>query len=168
MAASFLNSTQASGEDTNHVVGLGQRPRVAGFLGNLKGMAESSAKHILVLADSVYPISMTRGTTEVKRDAFFENIDSFVSRKMIASGVTTPVANQASGNHSVFTFALLKVLRDNQDPYVTSKQLFDRLLHVMSNYTDVKPEWGTVPNTGDEGSGEFTFILRSASARAGQ
>ena len=96
-----------------------------------------------------------------QRDEYFETIDSYVSRKMIASGVSTPTSNESSGGHSVFAWELVAILEQNQDPYITSQQLFDRLSRALVGKSDRAPEWGTVPDAGDEGSGEFTFILRS-------
>ncbi|MCH7929444.1 MAG: caspase family protein [Proteobacteria bacterium] len=131
----------------------------------LKGMAADednpSAKHVLVIVDSVFPVTRTRGVPRRKRDEYFETIDSYVSRKMISSGVSKPTPNERSGEHSVFADELVKILEANQEPYITSQQLFDKLTQRILVTSDQKPEWGTVPNAGDEGSGEFTFILRS-------
>ena len=131
----------------------------------LKGMAADednpSAKHVLVIVDSVFPVTKTRGVSRRKRDEYFDTIDSYVSRKMISSGVSKPTPNERSGEHSVFADELVKILEANQEPYITSQQLFDKLTQRILVTSDQKPEWGTVPNAGDEGSGEFTFILRS-------
>ncbi len=135
---------------------------------NLKGMAERSAKHVLVIADSVFPIATRRGVSRRQRDEYFETIDSYVSRKMIASGVSTPTSNEGSGGHSVFAWELLTILEENQDTYITSQQLFDRLSRALVGKADRAPEWGTVPDAGDEGSGEFTFILRSRPGAAAE
>lgn len=135
---------------------------------NLKGMAEKSAKHVLVIVDSVFPITRTRGVPKSKRDEYFETIDSYVSRKMISSGVSKPTPNDRSGGHSVFADELVKTLEENQEPYITSQQLFDKLTQRILVTSDQVPEWGTVPNAGDEGSGEFTFILRSKPVAAAE
>ncbi|MCH9019962.1 MAG: caspase family protein [Proteobacteria bacterium] len=131
----------------------------------LKGMAADednpSAKHVLVIVDSVFPVTKTRGVSRRKRDEYFDTIDSYVSRKMISSGVSKPTPNERSGEHSVFADELVKILEANQEPYITSQQLFDKLTQRILVTSDQQPEWGTVPNAGDEGSGEFTFILRS-------
>ena len=131
----------------------------------LKGMAADednpSAKHVLVIVDSVFPVTKTRGVSRRKRDEYFDTIDSYVSRKMISSGVSKPTPNERSGGHSVFADELVKILEANQEPYITSQQLFDKLTQRILVTSDQQPEWGTVPNAGDEGSGEFTFILRS-------
>ena len=118
--------------------------------------------------DSVFPVTKMRGVPRRKRDEYFDTIDSYVSRKMISSGVSKPTPNDRSGGHSVFADELVKILEANQDPYITSQQLFDRLTQRILVTSDQKPEWGTVPNAGDEGSGEFTFILRSKPVAAAE
>jgi hypothetical protein len=135
---------------------------------NLAGM---QAKHVIVIADSAFPVAVDRGTAYAQTteggtpcsadDRYFEEIDSWATRKLIVSGVLTPEANKDSGDNSVFAQQLVRVLEENRDCYITSKQLYDRLSRNVSGMSDQKPEWGTVANAGDEGSGEFTFILRA-------
>ena len=105
---------------------------------------------------------MTRGaeTQNDQADKFFLNIDKYPSRKIIASGGTEPVDAAGSGGHSVFAYYLIKSLRDNTNPYITSFQLFDQLVRGVTNNSKQTPEYGTVPDTGDQGSSDFTFILR--------
>ncbi len=123
------------------------------------------AKHILVIADSCFSGSLTRGveTQNENEDKFFLNIDKYPSRKVIASGGTEPVADYGTGGHSVFAYYLIKTLKENKKPYITSFQLYDRLVRAVTNNSKQTPEIGTVPDTGDQGSGDFTFILRQGS-----
>ena len=121
------------------------------------------AKHVLVMADSCFSGSLTRSTTSYKnipKDRFFAEIDAHVSRKVISSGGTEPVADAGSGGHSVFAYYLLKALRENDQPFLTSFELFNRLARAVTNNSQQKPEYGTVADAGDEGSGDFTFMLR--------
>ncbi len=123
---------------------------------NLRGLP---ARHVLVIADSVFPVALQRGSKS-DRDRFFSELDSYVSRNAIISGGWEPKANEISGAHSVFTYFLLDILETNEEPYITSRQLFEMLQTRLSENTDLTPERVTVPNTGDEGFGDFTFILR--------
>ncbi len=127
----------------------------------LKGIP---AKHVLVIADSCFSGSLTRGAQQfegVSKDRFYTEIDAPVSRKVISSGGTEPVADSGSGGHSVFTYYLLKALRDNDRPYLASFELFNKLVRAVTNNSNQKPQYGTVSEAGDEGAGDFTFILRS-------
>lgn len=133
---------------------------------NIKGMV---AKHVMVIADAVFPLAVTRGTTRSDRDRFFEEIDSYASRKMITSGAQTPVPEDGGrGDHSAFAGRLLDILKDNQESYITSKQLFDKLARALVGAEGLNPEWGTIADAGDEGSGEFTFILRAKPLASGE
>ena len=123
---------------------------------NLRGLP---ARHVLVIADSVFPVGVQRGSRS-DRDRFFSELDSYVSRNVIISGGAEPIANEISGSHSVFTHFLLEILENNEEPYITSRQLFEKLQAKMTEGSDLSPERITVPDTGDEGFGDFTFILR--------
>ena len=122
------------------------------------------AKHVLVIADSCFSGSLTRGaeTVNENEDKFFLNIDKYPSRKVISSGGTEPVADAGSGGHSVFAYYLIKALEENTKPYITSFQLYDRLVRAVTNNSNQTPEFGTVPDSGDQGSGDFTFIRRAS------
>ena len=82
------------------------------------------------------------------------------------SGVVKPTADEKSGDHSVFAFYLIKALTDNNQPYITSTQLFAKFVRDVTVNSEQGPEHTTIMNTGDEGGGDFTFILR-AKALAG-
>ena len=125
---------------------------------NLAGM---QAKHGLVIADSAFPVAVNRGSHSSGADKRFPTIDSYASRKLIISGSLEPLTASISKDHSVFVYYLLELLTANRDPYITSRQLFERLKRKVAAVTDQLPEWGTIADTGDEGSGEFTFILRA-------
>ena len=127
---------------------------------SLKGIP---AKHVLVVADSCFSGSLTRGTEQyegVPKDRFYTEIDRPVSRKVISSGGTEPVADAGTGGHSVFAYNLLKAPRENRRPYLASFELFNKLARAVTNNSSQKPEFGTVFEAGDEGAGDFTFILK--------
>jgi hypothetical protein len=120
------------------------------------------ARHVLVVADSRFSGTLTRSRSTypaVPQDRFFTEIDAHVSRKVISSGGTEPVADQGSGGHSVFSYFLLKTLRENREPYLASFELFNRFVRAVTNNSRQKPQFGTVSDAGDEGAGDFTFIL---------
>jgi uncharacterized caspase-like protein len=126
---------------------------------NLRGM---SARHVLVVADSCFSGSLTRSAPQQtpNSDRFFAQVDGHFSRKVITSGGNEPVADSGTGAHSVFAHYFLKALNDNNAPYITSFELFNSLARAVANNSSQKPEYGTIGNAGDEGSGDFTFILK--------
>lgn len=110
------------------------------------------AKHVMVIADAVFPLAVSRGTTRGERDRFFEEIDSYVSRKMITSGALTPVTGDAGlSDHSAFAGRLLDILEENQESYITSKQLFDKLARAMVGAEGQTPEWAPSPTPAMKG-----------------
>ena len=121
------------------------------------------ARHVLVVADSCFSGTLTRAAPDyssIPKDRFFAEIDSSVSRKAISSGGTEPVADVGSGGNSVFAYYFLKVLRNNRRPFITSFELFNNLVRAVTNNSNQKPTYGTVSDAGDEGMGDFTFVLR--------
>ncbi len=127
----------------------------------LRGM---SARHVLVVADSCFSGSLTRGAPgqpPASKDRFFAEIDGKFSRKVITSGGTEPVADAGSGGHSVFAYYFLKALRENNAPYLTSFELYNGFVRAVANNAEQKPEYGTIAMAGDEGAGDFTFALRN-------
>ncbi len=127
----------------------------------LRGM---SARHVLVIADSCFSGSLTRGALgqpPASKDRFFAELDGKFSRKVITSGGTEPVADAGSGGHSVFAYYFLKALRENNAPYLTSFELYNGFVRAVANNAEQKPEYGTIAMAGDEGAGDFTFALRN-------
>ena len=53
-------------------------------------------------------------------------------RNAIISGGTEPKSTEISGKHSIFTHFLLDIFETNEEPYITSRQLFDKLLGKMT------------------------------------
>ena len=121
------------------------------------------------IADAVFPLAVFRGTTRSERDRFFEEIRSYASRKMITSRTQMPEADGSGlGECSAFADGLLAMLEDNQDSYIASKQLYDKLARVLVGAEGLSPEWGTISDAGDEGSCEFMFIRRANPLGSGE
>lgn len=66
-----------------------------------------------------------------------------------------------SGGHLVFAYYLLITLRENERLYLATLELFNKLVRAVNNNSTQKSHYGTVMQAGDEGSGDFTFILRT-------
>ena len=81
-----------------------------------------SAKHVLVIADSCFAGKMTRSSLAKLRPGLSENARmtmlKTVAKKRVRTALTSggeqPVLDTGEGGHSVFTGALLEVLRENQ------------------------------------------------------
>lgn len=133
---------------------------------NLRAMA---ARHVLIVADSCFSGTLTRAAPDMRdgidqakgTDRYFAGIDSKFSRKVITSGGFEPVADSGSGQHSVFAHYFLRALNENALPYVTSFELFNSLARAVTNNSQQRPEYGIIAQAGDEGAGDFTFILKN-------
>ncbi|MGI8998007.1 MAG: caspase family protein, partial [Pyrinomonadaceae bacterium] len=121
------------------------------------------AKHVLVVADSCYSGTLTRGIGEAlpppnAREQFLGRMAAGRSRMLMASGGDEPVADGGGGGHSVFANALLRGLREIDKDKFTAAELFR--YHVeepVAGRANQTPEYNPLRNSGHE-SGDFIFI----------
>ncbi len=83
------------------------------------------------------------------------------SRWGMTSGNKTPVADKGTGGHSVFAYQLIKELRKNEKPYLSTQEIYTRIAPIVSNNSEQTPLCRPIRNTGDQG-GEFVFIASSS------
>lgn len=127
----------------------------------LNGM---NALHVLVVADSCYSGTLTRGTRfraagwENDRRALIRRLATKRSRKVLSSGGIEPVLDSGGGEHSVFTKALLDVLQENSD-VMEGNRLFLELRERVVLNADQTPEYADIRKAGHEG-GDFIFVRR--------
>ena len=121
------------------------------------------ARHVLLVADSCFSGSLfgTGRSFPPINDKFFSSVYRDKSRWGMTSGNLTPVADSGSGGHSIFAYHFLKMLRENENPYITPMQIYDRIGPIVANNSEQRPVAKPIRNTGDEG-GLFVFI-RTAS-----
>jgi hypothetical protein len=121
------------------------------------------ARHVLLVADSCFSGSLfgTGRSFPPINDKFFSSVYRDKSRWGMTSGNLTPVADSGSGGHSIFACHFLKMLRENENPYMTPMQIYDRIGPIVTNNSEQRPVAKPIRNTGDEG-GLFVFI-RTAS-----
>ena len=127
----------------------------------LNGM---NALHVLVVADSCFSGTLTRGTRlraagwENDRRALIRRLATKRSRKVLSSGGIEPVLDSGGGEHSVFTKALLDVLQENTD-VMEGNRLFLELRERVVLNADQTPEYADIREAGHEG-GDFIFVRR--------
>jgi formylglycine-generating enzyme required for sulfatase activity/uncharacterized caspase-like protein len=121
------------------------------------------AKHVLIVSDSCYSGTLTRGLGELlprptEREQFLGKMAQGRSRTLMASGGNEPVADGGGGKHSVFAAALLRGLREMDKEQFTAAELFR--YHVeesVAGRANQTPEYTPLRNSGHE-SGDFIFI----------
>jgi hypothetical protein len=93
-------------------------------------------------------------------DKYYLNLYNEKSRWGMTSGNRTPVADQGSGGHSVFAYQLLKELKQNEKPYISTQEIYTRIAPIVGNNSEQTPLCRPIRNTGDQG-GEFVFVASS-------
>jgi hypothetical protein len=125
-----------------------------------KSMRSMNARHVLLISDSCYSgtlFGQARAMPQVIDDKYYLNLYNEKSRWGLTSGNKTPVSDQGTGGHSVFAYQLLKELRKNDNPYISTQEIYTRIAPIISNNSEQIPLCRPVRNTGDQG-GEFVFI----------
>jgi ankyrin repeat protein len=136
----------------------------------LKAMA---AKHILVVADSCYSGTLTRGidvvrpTSGSERDTYLARIAQKRSRTVLTSGGLEPVSDSGGGKeHSVFAKAFLMALQENRD-VLDGQQLFNLIRRPVILNAAQTPEYTDMRYAGHEG-GDFLFVRQAPASSQGQ
>ena len=118
------------------------------------------AKHIFLIADACYggSIFIARGVFDGAPPSV-EDIYKNRSRTAMTSGGTTEVNDE-----SKFTEILLDLLKNNNDQYLTSSQLFRAIERPVMNSSSTAPRFGVIQNVNDM-QGDFVFILRETKSK---
>ena len=122
----------------------------------IKGM---QASHVYLVADSCFSGSLfgTRAVPPIT-DRWYAELYKERSRWGLTSGATEPVADRGLGGHSPFAYFLLKVLRENEQPYLVPSTIHEALAPLVANNTNQVPRSEPLTQSGDEG-GQFVFRL---------
>ena len=128
-----------------------------------KSMRSMNARHVLLISDSCYSgtlFGQSRAIPPVIDNRYYLNLYNEKSRWGMTSGNKTPVSDQGTGGHSVFAYQLLKELRKNTKPYISTQEICTRIAPIVGNNSEQTPLCRPVRNTGDQG-GEFIFVASS-------
>ncbi len=122
----------------------------------VKGM---KAKHVMVVADSCFSGTITRGLKITERTPeWLSQIVKKKARTALTSGGLEPVLDTGSGNHSAFAYAFISLLEEN-DGVLDASQLFSQLRPKVMINSDQTPEYGNIHQAGHDG-GDFLFVRR--------
>ena len=122
------------------------------------------ARHVLVVSDSCYSGTLTRGLGEAlprpnEREQFLRRMAAGRSRTLMASGGNEPVTDGGGdGRHSVFANALLRGLQVMDKGQFTGTELFTSyIVEPVAGRAEQTPEYNPLKNSGHE-SGDFIFV----------
>jgi Caspase domain len=122
----------------------------------VENMGAINSKHTLLIADACFSggIFKTRAPFN-NASVDISKMMRSASRKAMTSGSLTTVPDK-----SVFMKYLLKTLKENENQFLPSEDLFDAVRIAMRNNTETRPQYGEIQNAGDEG-GNFVLIKRN-------
>ena len=117
------------------------------------------AKHVMVVADSCFSGTMTRGIKiKDNNPDYIKKIVKKKARTVLTSGGLEPVSDVGGGNNSVFASSFLNALRDN-DGVLDGNQLFSIVRKQVMLNSDQTPEYGDIRKAGHDG-GDFIFVSK--------
>jgi len=115
------------------------------------------AKHVLIVADSCYSGTLTRGIkVNIKSPDYFQRIAQKKSRTVLTSGGLEPVMDSGGGDHSVFCKAFIDILNDNKG-FLDGTQLFSKIRRPVSINAPQTPQYSDIRFAGHDG-GDFIFV----------
>jgi len=123
----------------------------------IRSVRRMDAKHVIVVADSCFSGTLTRGVNIVKKESnFIEKIVNKKARTVLTSGGLEPVTDGGGLGHSIFASAFLSILSENQG-VIDGSNLFNILRDKVVTNSDQTPEYGNIRKTGHDG-GDFLFV----------
>ena len=121
----------------------------------IRSVSTMNAKHVMVVADSCFSGTLTRGITiREKTPDYLQRISKQKARVAITSGGEEPVTDVGAGGHSAFANAFLYILRQNTE-VMDSHDLYTQLRHKVMINTDQTPRYGDMRGHED---GDFLFV----------
>ncbi|MEX0941058.1 MAG: caspase family protein [Pseudomonadales bacterium] len=115
------------------------------------------AKHVMVVADSCYSGTLTRGVNlTVPAPDFVERLANKRARTVLTSGGLEPVSDEGSEGHSVFARAFINALTTNKI-ILDGHTLFSNLRRPVMVNSNQTPEYGDIRLAGHDG-GDFLFV----------
>ncbi len=124
------------------------------------------SKHTLLITDACFAGDIFRGgdTERMSFDPsdmsrYYKEVYRKPSRLALTSGGLEEVMDAGKDNHSVFTYYLLKSLKENKNKYMDVSQLFNDFKVAVANNSDQTPILQAVKDTDDEG-GMFIFVKK--------
>jgi peptidoglycan hydrolase-like protein with peptidoglycan-binding domain len=119
------------------------------------------AKHVMVVADSCYSGTLTRGLAiSTKSPGYIEGIVNRRARTVLTSGGLEPVVDAGGGDHSVFAKAFLDALAANAG-VIDGESVYQQVRERVVLNAEQTPEYGNIRLAGHDG-GDFLFVRTSS------
>ncbi|MCL5029188.1 MAG: caspase family protein [Bacteroidetes bacterium] len=125
------------------------------------------SKHTLLISDACFAGDIFRGrSTESvpfnpnNLERYYREVYSKTSRVALTSGGLEEVMDAGKEGHSIFSYYLIKALKENNKKLLDAGQLFNDFRIAVSNNSEQTPLLQVIRDTGDEG-GQFIFVRRN-------
>ncbi len=124
------------------------------------------SKHTLLITDACFAGDIFRGsrTESIKFDPnnmerYYREVYRKQSRLALTSGGVEEVSDAGKDDHSIFTYYLIKALKENDRKYFDAGQLFNEFRIAVTNNSEQTPMLQVIRDANDEG-GQFIFIKK--------
>jgi hypothetical protein len=115
------------------------------------------AKHVMVVSDSCYSGTLTRGISMTRAGpAHIERLSARRTRLALTSGGNEPVTDSGGGQYSVFANAFLRTLREN-DAVLDATTLHAKIREPIMRDSGQTPQFGPIRSARHE-DGDFLFV----------
>lgn len=115
------------------------------------------AKHVMIVADSCYSGTLTRGAGAALRGPdYVQRMAMKRARVVLSSGGLEPVADSSGFGHSPFADAFVAALRDNRG-VLDGTRMFAMVRNTVVQVSRQTPEFADISEAGHEG-GDFLFV----------
>jgi len=117
---------------------------------------EGNSKHFLLISDACFSGSIfgNRSGSNMESEQLYNRLNEHISRTAITSGLLETVPN-----YSKFFDALVQCLNENRQTYLSSRELFGRIMDKYKVNMETLPQEGALEGLGHAG-GDFIFILK--------
>jgi peptidoglycan hydrolase-like protein with peptidoglycan-binding domain len=117
------------------------------------------AKHVMVVADSCYSGTLTRGLKVEKKDVdYVREVVGKRARIAMTSGGLEPVEDGGGSENSPFATALINAMK-NSDEVLSGTDLFKRIQRPVKLNADQTPLYSDIRKAGHDG-GDFLFVRK--------
>ena len=117
------------------------------------------AKHVMVVSDSCYSGTLTRGISVTRTGpSHVERLSARRTRLALTSGGNEPVVDGGGGGHPVFANAFLRTLRENE-AVLDATTLHARIREPIMRDSDQTPQFGPIRSARHE-DGDFLFVRK--------
>jgi len=124
------------------------------------------SKHTLLITDACFGGDIFRGTRTENipfdpnnMERYYKEVYRKLSRVALTSGGIEEVMDRGKDDHSIFTYYLIKALKENKLKYLDANQLFNEFRIAVTNNSEQTPMLQVIRDTDDEG-GQFVFIKK--------